>query len=303
MISSFSYVGFTSPAAAAWREFGTEVLGAQLAPERDDGAVSLRVDEHAARIVVHPGDADDVAYLGWDCGDAAGLAAAVARVRADGFGVTDEPDVATVRQVAALASFTDPFGFRHELTHGLAEVGAFTPGRPMSGFLTGDQGLGHMVVIVPDLDAAMQFFTGTLGMSESDHIEADMGGAVMSLRFLHCNPRHHTMALTAIPGMVGIHHLMIEVNDVDDVGRALDIVNAQGIPLAMTLGRHTNDLMTSFYVRTPSGFEIEYGTGGRLIDDADWTVETYDAMSLWGHKPPAEPLFPGILRPVATVGV
>lgn len=299
MISSFAYVGFTSPAAGEWRAFGAEVLGGQLV-DRADGAVALRVDGRAERIVVHPGEADDVAYLGWDCGDADGLDAAVARLRAAGLQIADEPDVAVVRHVAALASFTDPFGFRHELTHGLAEADPFVPGRPMSGFLTGDQGLGHMVVIVPDLDAGMRFYTEVMGFLLSDHIE--LHGGAMSLRFLHCNARHHTLALTAVPGLVGIHHLMLEVNEVDDVGRALDIVNERGMSLAMTLGRHTNDLMTSFYVRTPSGFEIEYGAGGRHIDDATWQVETYDAISLWGHKPPSEPLVPGILRPVAAVG-
>jgi len=76
------------------------------------------------------------------------------------------------------------------------------------------------------------------------------------------------------------------------------VVNEHKIPLAMSLGRHTNDHMTSFYVRTPSGFEIEYGTGGRLIDDATWEVGTFDAQSFWGHKPPADgPLFPAIIRP------
>ena len=64
----------------------------------------------------------------------------------------------------------------------------------------------------------------------------------------------------------------------------------------MTLGSHTNDRMTSFYVRTPSGFEIEYGTGGRSVDDATWVVGSYDAQSVWGHKPPAQALPPGILR-------
>jgi len=166
-----------------------------------------------------------------------------------------------------------------------------------AGFVTGEGGLGHLVMMVPDLEAGMQFFVDTLGLAVSDHIEVGF-----SLRFLHCNPRHHTLALAAIPGMTGIHHLMLEVTEIDDVGRALDIVNARGIPLAMTLGRHTNDLMTSFYVRTPSGFEIEYGTGGRLIDDDVWEIETYDAMSFWGHKPPAEPLIPGILRPVEAAG-
>ena len=90
---------------------------------------------------------------------------------------------------------------------------------------------------------------------------------------------------------------MLEVKTLDDVGTALDIVNARQLRLAMTLGRHTNDLMTSFYVRTPSGFEIEYGTGGLVVDDDTWVVSEHHAQSIWGHKAPDEPLFPGILTP------
>ena len=101
--------------------------------------------------------------------------------------------------------------------------------------------------------------------------------------------------------MRGFHHLMIEVENVDDVGLAYDRVNEAGCPLAMTLGRHPNDEMTSFYVRTPSGFEIEFGAGGKLINmDEEWPVGQYDAMSIWGHKPPAEPLLPEILSPIET---
>jgi len=78
---------------------------------------------------------------------------------------------------------------------------------------------------------------------------------------------------------------MLEVEQFTDVGRALDIVNDKKLTLAMSLGRHTNDMMTSFYVRTPSGFEIGYGTGGLLVDEENWEFETYDAMSFWGHRP------------------
>ena len=300
MISSFAYIGFTSPAAAQWASFGTDILGAQLAEGRHDpeGTVALRIDEHAARIVVQPGATNDVAYVGWDCGGADGLADSIARVEAAGFVVTHDAAAAADRQVAALATFTDPWGFRHELTHGLAEVGPFTPGRPMSGFLTGEQGLGHIVFLLPDLDAGLRFYIDVLGFLLSDHVEVGV-----SLRFLHCNPRHHTVALGGAPGMIGVHHLMLEVNEVDDVGRTLDLVNAQGLQVAMGLGKHTNDFMTSFYVRTPSGFEIEYGAGGRTIDDeATWQIETYDAISIWGHRPPATPLFPGVLRPFAAAG-
>jgi 2,3-dihydroxybiphenyl 1,2-dioxygenase len=293
VITALSYIGFASPNAEAWKSFGPDVLGVELAEPGPDGAVRLRVDDRDARIVVHPGDHEQLAYLGWDVGDAAGLDAASSRVAAAGIEVEPDPGAAALRRVAAVASFTDPFGFRHELSYGLADGGPFVPGRPISGFVTGDAGLGHAVLIVPDFDAATAFYGGVLGFATSDDIEQGL-----KIRFLHCNPRHHTLAIANVPGMVGMHHLMLEVGSIDDVGSALDIVNARGLPLAMSLGRHTNDLMTSFYVRTPSGFEIEYGTGGRLIDDATWEVGTYDAQSLWGHKPPADgPLRPQILAP------
>ena len=270
MIKALAYIGFASPSAAEWRTFGPEVLGAELAPDGPGGAVRLRVDDAAARITIHPAEADDLAYLGWEVDD---LEATVAAVEAAGVAV-ERGDV---------ARFTDPFGFRHELVASIERGGPFTPGRPMSGFVTGEQGLGHAVLIVPDLPAAEAFFTGVLGFRVSDTIEAGM-----TIRFLHCAghaARHHTLAMVAIPGMVGLHHLMLEVRSIDDVGSALDIVNERQIPVVMSLGRHTNDLMTSFYAKTPSSFMMECGWGGREIDPSTWQpFELQDGPSLWGHE-------------------
>lgn len=297
MIQSLAYVGFTSPRAGDWRTFGPDVLGLQLTDDGPDGTVRLRIDDAAWRIAIHPGDADDLAYIGWAVDGPDGLTTAVEQVAAAGIDVHTGDDALTAdRSVAGIAWFTDPFGFRHELTHGQAIADTpFVTGRAMDGgFVTGSGGLGHIVLIVPDLDAATDFYLGRLGFEHSDDI--DMG---LHVRFAHCNPRHHTLAFSAVPGMAGVHHLMLEVERADDVGRAYDIVNRDAIPLAMTLGKHTNDEMFSFYVRTPSGFEIEYGSGGRLIDTSKpWEPEHFDAMSLWGHNPPSEMLFPGIIRPM-----
>lgn len=282
MISALSYIGFRSPHAADWATFGPEVLGAELAEPGAHGSVRLRVDDAEARIEVGPGDREELAHLGWDVGDADGLAAARRRLDAAGVAVFDDPAAAAERHVDALAAFADPFGFRHELTYGLANGGPFVPGRPITGFVTGDGGLGHVVLVVPDLEVGRSFYCDVLGFKVSDTIDA---GAPIT--FLHCNSRHHTLAIAGGRGFVGLHHLMLEVGSLDDVGAALDIAVERELPLAMGLGRHTNDLMTSFYVRTPSGFEIEYGTGGRLVDDATWIVGAYDAQSLWGHRPPA----------------
>jgi 2,3-dihydroxybiphenyl 1,2-dioxygenase len=295
MIRNLAYVGFASPAYQEWRTFGPEILGAELASDGADGAVRLRIDDAAPRITIHPGERDDLAYLGWSVTDATALDAAVARVEAEGIAVQRDVALAHTRSVADLAWFTDPFQFRHELVHGLERTSPFKPGRPIAGFVTGEQGVGHVVVIVPDLGEAERFYGGVLGLKLSDTIEQD--GKIL---FFHCAgeaARHHTLACFAIPGMVGLHHLMLEVPNLDDVGTALDLIHQRNIPLAMSLGRHPNDFMTSFYVRTPSGFEIEYGCGGILVDDATWKVGRHHARSLWGHKPPVSGrLTPGVLH-------
>lgn len=298
LIRSLAYIGFTTPSADEWKAFGPDVLGLEVTDPGPDGSVRLRNDDQAWRIALHDGDTDDLAYLGWAVDGVDGLTRAVETVRAADIEVhDDDTDLAATRGVEAIAWFVDPFGFRHELAHGFATGGPFRPGRPGVSFVTGDGGLGHAVLIVPDLDRATDFYVGVLGFGHSDDI--DMG---LFVRFLHCNPRHHTLAFSAVPGMVGVHHLMLEVADPDDVGRGYDLVNAADIPVAMTLGKHTNDEMFSFYVRTPSGFEIEYGSGGRLIDTSQpWTTGRYDAMSHWGHQPGPTPLFPGILRPAEAV--
>jgi 2,3-dihydroxybiphenyl 1,2-dioxygenase len=283
MIRNLAYVGFRSPKFDEWRSFGPEVLGAELAPDGPDGAVRLRVDDATWRVSIHPGEADDLAYLGWEVDD---LEATRRSIEAAGVSLEEDP----------VAAFTDPFGFRHQLVTGIAPGPPFRPGREMAGFVTGDQGLGHVVLIVPDLAAAEAFYTDAMGFRVSDSIDS-----ALSLCFFHCPgraARHHSLAVASVPGMVGMHHLMLETQTMDDVGGALDVVNERQIPLPMGLGRHSNDLMTSFYMRTPSGFEIEYGTGGRTVDDNTWETATYDTGSLWGHKPPASGApRPKILRP------
>jgi len=300
MIQSLSYIGFTSPNAEQWLQFGPEILGAEVAPRGENGAVRLRVDDAVHRITIHPGKTDDLAYLGWGLAGPSALESAAVALEKEGIQLhRGGPELISERAVADLTWFVDPFGFRHELSYGLAmQPSSFRPGRPHSGFVTGSGGLGHAVLFVPDMNQAEQFYTKVLGFRPSDRIEASI-----SLRFFHCNRRHHTVAFASVPGMVGIHHLMLEMVSLDDVGTALDLCNQRNIPLAMGLGRHTNDLMTSFYVRTPSGFEIEYGWGGKVIDDEDsWVVGSYDAGSIWGHKQPEKPLRPGIIRPFKSAG-
>ena len=157
-----------------------------------------------------------------------------------------------------------------------------------SGFLTGRCGAGHAFLPVQDRDAVLAFYQA-LGFRISDFIQQEIApGMLVDAVFTHCNPRHHTLAFAALPSPKRMHHFMIEVGSSVDVGRAHDRLQDAGVPFAMSLGAHPNDHMFSFYAVTPSGFCLEFGSGGRLIEnDATWEVVTYDCLSTWGHRPPA----------------
>jgi 3,4-dihydroxy-9,10-secoandrosta-1,3,5(10)-triene-9,17-dione 4,5-dioxygenase len=188
-------------------------------------------------------------------------------------------------------SIDDPFGNTLELF-----CGAALDTRPAispygTRFVTGDQGMGHVVLPASDDAAALRFYTEVLGFRLRDSmrlIPETLGLPAIDtplwMRFLGCNPRHHSLALAPIPARSGLIHLMIEVDTLDDVGRAMDRCRKQGAPLISSLGRHANDLMVSFYLRTPSGFDIEYGTGGLVVDPATWVARQTTAHSLWGHR-------------------
>jgi len=280
-VRSLGYVGVESPEAKRWEEFGPDLLGMQSVDGDAPGAVYLRWDDRHHRLAVHPGERDRLRYLGWELCNDDDLADAVDEIRALGVEVQEGTDEeCEERRVRRMVGFDDPAGIRHEIFYGqLSLPGQFRPGRAISGFVTGEQGLGHAVLAVPDLAAAEKFYKGVLGFKKSDEIYT-----FIDLSFFHCNPRHHTLAITEIPRVRGLHHIMVQVESLDDVGVAYDLCMANDVPMTMTLGRHPNDRMVSFYVRTPSGFEIEYGWGAIEVDDATWTVTQYDRPSIWGHK-------------------
>jgi 2,3-dihydroxybiphenyl 1,2-dioxygenase len=271
----------------AWERLATGVLG--LAAERGaDGSLSLRMDERRRRIALHPGTRDDLAYLGWDVAGAAGLAALAARLAGAGVDVaTGDAGLCAERGVDALVWCLDPNGIRNEFATGAALAAEpFRSPRALSGFVAGDAGVGHVVITVDDEPATLHFYRDLVGLRISDFIDFEREpGVPVRMTFLHCNARHHSLAFVRRPGSPRrLSHLMLETCSIDDVGTTLTLCEREDVPIAMSLGRHTNDDMFSFYLATPSGFNIEFGFGGKSIDDATWDVRHYDAASVWGHR-------------------
>ncbi|MGD0419925.1 MAG: VOC family protein [Xanthobacteraceae bacterium] len=278
-LQALGYFGVRSKDLEEWATYGTRFLGMQLV-DKSRGTLALRMDDRKQRVIVQADEGEGPSFYGWEVTDAAALDALAAHLEKSGVKVVrGTRALADERRVKDLIVFADPIGNRLEAFHG-AEITSepFKPGRSISGFRTGPLGMGHAVLTTERLDEVVPFYTDVLGFRLSDYILRPF-----KAYFFHINPRHHSLAFIDT-GNNGIHHLMIELCYLDDVGQAYDLALRQPETIGTTLGRHANDQMTSFYSRSPSKFLVEYGWGGRSIDPASWTPhERTDGPSLWGH--------------------
>jgi 3,4-dihydroxy-9,10-secoandrosta-1,3,5(10)-triene-9,17-dione 4,5-dioxygenase len=293
-IKSMGYARVASTDLDAWKVFAGKVLG--LAEARgpatvpDSGNLYYRIDEVSARLVVFPSDVDRLECVGWELADHDALQAAREHLIKAGVDFTEgSPEELAERRVQELIRFADPWDNVFELFHGITYEA-----RPLvtpydNKFVTGEQGMGHAVIPVGDDEAALEFYRDTLGfrlrdsMSMPGEFVGKEPGTKAWLRFLGCNPRHHSLAFLPMPNPARCVHIMLEVAKLDDVGRALERVRKHQVPLSATLGRHMNDQMVSFYVKSPGGFDIEYGTEGLTVDDEKWVARESTAVSYWGH--------------------
>ena len=289
-VQALGYVGVGAGNLEAWADFATGQLGLQEI-DRAASCRAFRMDDRRQRLIVHDRSVDAERLFGWEVADAAALDALAGTLEAAGVAVQREPQtLADQRFVADLISFRDPDGNRLEAFHGpmLADA-PFRPGRNISGFRTGPLGMGHTVLMVADADVALAFYRDLLGFRISDFIRAPIRAY-----FLHVNARHHSLALFQ-HARRGLHHLMVELYSLDDVGQGYDLALHAENRVAVTLGRHPNDYMTSFYMRTPSDFMVEYGWGAREVNVATWQpAEMTTIASFWGHD--------GLIRSVAGDG-
>ena len=275
---------------AATGRFLTDVIGLAPGEPTPSGDRTWTDDDAAQRIVVGQGPADDLAALGFEAVDEAAYEQTLARLAAAGHPTTDGgAERCRERRVKRLARVDAPWGTPVEVVLGLERL-AVAPPTPLvpGGFLTAGQGFGHAVVATTAFDESVRFATEGLGMVQSDWLLTELApGLELEVRFLHCNARHHTLAIAKAPFDLPqhLHHVMVETNDADDVGRAYDRAFDAGLPLPNGLGRHDNDHMFSFYVAGPAGFQVEVGHGARRLAEP-WTDDRrYDRISAWGHQP------------------
>ena len=290
-VKSLGYLALQVKDKKEFEKLACEVLGVQKVTGPSVGAENdyYRIDRRAHRLIVMPGSTDKLYCAGWQVDDALALQGVREKLAARGvrWQELSEEDCA-VRAVDQGITFQDPSGNRHDVCVG--EFQADDPFVSPAGvpcFITGDMGMGHVVLPAPDFEETFAFLNEVLGFDLSDELPVPMGegGPVLRVRFLHCaNPRHHSLAIFEGGHPAGCVHWMLEVPDMDTVGQAMDRAEQAGVPLFSTLGRHTNDNMLSVYFMSPGAIGVEYGCEGLQMDWKDWEPKILESGDLWGHQ-------------------
>lgn len=288
-IRSLGYLQWRTPQADAWRSFGTDILGMMPVDGPDPDSVYFRTDDRSFRLVVTPSDAPQVT-LGFEVADDIELDEVSRQLEDAGVKLTQaSEDEARQRLVTGLARFEDPAGIPVEIFHGPVLVHDPVQTPLVSRFVTGPLGMGHAVIGTDQVAATVELYRTVLGFRRRNTMRLPMpapdGTPYTVMHFLGCNPRHHTLGVVGFPFPGNLVHFMLETAELDDVGRALDRVHDADVPVAMSLGRHTNDHMVSFYCMAPDGAMVEFGWGGLAVEEPETTYEI-TKTSFWGHRPP-----------------
>ena len=280
-VTELGYLGLNVSDGDAWRKFGTEVVGLELLDEGEGDRFYFRMDSWHHRFVVHVNDKDDMAYTGWRVPDEESLLEILAKLDEAGFAYRiGTPEEAAERRVLGLAKLEDPSGNPIELFFAplIDAHMPFHPGRRMHGkFVTGAEGLGHALIHADDPKASHRFYS-LLGLKGAVQYHLRSPKGTVQPVFMHCNDRHHSLAF-GVNGDKRLNHLMLEYAELNDLGKAHDVVRSQGIDVALQLGKHSNDEALTFYFVTPSGWLLELGWGSAK----PFLQQQYHLNDVFGH--------------------
>ena len=246
----------------------------------EDRTAYLKMDRRQWRFAVHPCAEGEqgLAYLGFELSHDDALATALEFIAKAGVVVREgTEEECAARSVGSLAVLEDPAGQLELFVRPIVD-------QPMRGdqpieFLTGDLGMGHVVLYVADIEPALAFYRDVLGFRRTDYMNFGPNG--MGIHFLRCTRRHHSLALLQVGPPQGLQHVMFENEPRrrrhgprPRSRRAFDLLESRSPP-----ERQDGVLLHE----GPSGFDVEIGWDGVLVGD-DWVEHEFaGGGDDWGH--------------------
>jgi len=144
--------------------------------------------------------------------------------------------------------------------------------------------INHVVFGVPNIDAAVEFYTRRLNFRVTDI----MRGFGM---FMRCDGRndHHNLFLFRAPKVL-FSHVSFAVETIDELMVGANDMQRRGWKSDVGLGRHRISSLMFYYIASPAGGQSEYSADSDYLTD-DWQPRLWDAsfgQYHWLALPPPE---------------
>ncbi|WP_339651330.1 VOC family protein [Halopseudomonas pelagia] len=301
--SGLGYVVIESERIDPWRSFLEDGIGmhCQFA---DQACLAFRMDKHLRRLIIKRGPAEDFAAVGWQLRDQATLDVVLERLSTSHIAVQEGSAAeAAERGVKRFWRLVGPKRLAIELFFEPLTTNEALNMR-CAGFVTGEQFMGHLAITTRRAEDMRRFWEEIFDARFSDSIVEQLAGVTLDIDFFRVNPRHHSIAIARVRGLpidpirTRAQHMNLLTSSVADLTAAFLRCRKLGFEMAHEIGEHPNDREQSFYVISPSGFEVELGWNPLTVDERTWQPTTYQGISLWGHKPPKT----GLRQSIATNG-
>lgn len=288
--SSMGYAVIESSRLGRWQTLLQDGIGLHL-QHADNQLLAFRMDQHQRRIIVKHGPAEDFAAIGWQLRGQETLDIVLQRLKSRNISIHESSNTeAAERGVKRFWRVVGPKRLAIELF--VEPLVTEDPLNMLSeGFITGDAGMGHLAITSRRGKDMRRFWQEIFDARQSDTIVEQLAGVTVDIEFFRVNPRHHSIAIAQVRGLAldpirtKAQHMNLLTTSVGGLTDAFVRCRQLGFEMAHEIGEHPNDREQSFYVLTPSGFELELGWNALEVNEASWQVVTYQGISLWGHKP------------------
>jgi 2,3-dihydroxy-p-cumate/2,3-dihydroxybenzoate 3,4-dioxygenase len=246
------YVALNVSDLARARAFYEGQLGLQPSGEGAEGELFFRCGFAHHDVVLYQSAEPGLKRIGFELDSEGAVEAAARELAGEGIDVAEvaPADCAALHQGRTIRIVEPYTGATFELFERMREFSD-----PFVPRLAKIQRIGHVVMKVPEFDAAVDFYTRVLGFRVSDVID----GAACFMR-CHPNPYHHGIALIR-SDKAQLHHVNFMVSEIDDIGHAISRFSKNGVRVVYGPGRHPPSGSVFLYFLEPDGITLEYSFG------------------------------------------
>lgn len=290
-VAKIGHAGLGTSNMEAMLFYYTETLGFDLVDRGDDGASYLSCGPDHHSVMLCPANENGLHHVAFQIDNSLSLEEAAKQLCDYGIKVEIQTDAQP--GIPKILQIRDPEGYAIQL---YATIASVDQGSKENGIAP--EKLGHVALLVRDVQRTTDFYKNYLGFRWSDWLED-------FFVFIRCGPDHHTMNFLQSEHK-GLFHIAFQLRNWAHVQTSSDLLAKHDIPIIWGPGRHGMGHNVFAYHQDPDGNVVELFTELDLMLNEDlgyfeprpWHEDypqrpkvwknTLQAANKWGVPPPEE---------------